>query len=198
MPLPTATAPAGNRNISLDDLMNEMSIDRQEFETPGSYMEPVPMPGDRDKIDPEAGEKVSAETARAAGEQIANLVTNGSGAICGFIGSEKAEKYKVSAAQERDLSASYAKVAAHYNIQGTNPIFAAILLTIIILAPYFKTAFKDREKIKELEEEQATQAAEQRSQRSAQIQLAADMAKIQEELKQRKETTPAHEPTKVE
>lgn len=163
MALPT---PTDNRAaLSLDELISELNTPRQEFE-PAPNAEPrpeIPLPGDRSKIDPEAGEKISAETTAAAGKQIAGLVVNGSQALCGFIGGEKGEKYKVTKSQENDLADSYAKVAAHYNMSETNPIIAAVILSLVILGPGFKDAFSDR-RIKKLEEEQKLIQAEQKRQ----------------------------------
>jgi len=164
MPLPGAPNDDPRSALSLDELINELNTPRQEFQIPEpADREPVPIPGDRSKIDPEAAERVSSETAAAAGAQIAGLVVNGSQALCGFIGGEKSEKYKVSAAQQRDLADSYAKVAAYYNMSETNPVLAAVILTLVILAPGFKDAFSDR-RMKKLEEEQKRLEQEQKRQ----------------------------------
>jgi len=164
MALPT-TATDSRPALSYEELISELNTPRQEFEpAPGATdREPVSMPGDRSKIDPNGAEKVSAETAAAAGKQIAGLVVNGSQALCGFIGGEKGEKYKVTKAQESDLAESYAKVAAHYNMSETNPMIAAVILSLVILGPGFKDAFSDR-RIKKLEEEQQLIQAEQKRQ----------------------------------
>jgi hypothetical protein len=161
MALPT---PEPRAALSLDELINELNTPRQEFKTPeNSERAPVPLPGDRSKIDSEAAERVSAETASAAGVQIAGLVTNGSQALCGFIGGEKSEKYKISAAQQRDLADSYGKVAAYYNMSETNPVLAAVILSLVILGPQFREAFSDR-RIKKLEEDNKRIEAEQKRQ----------------------------------
>ncbi len=166
MALPKAVPQTDLRaQLSLDELINELNTPRQEFETPEPVepREPVPIPGDRSKIDPFAAEQVSAETARAAGVQIATLVVNGSQALCGFIGNERSEKYKVSSPQQHDLAESYAKVAAYYNMSETNPVLAAVILTLIILAPPFRDAFSDR-RMKKIEEDQKLIEAEQKRQ----------------------------------
>ena len=162
MALPTTDNRA---NVSLDELINELNTPRQEFETPppSEPRHPVPLPGDRSKIDPEAAERVSAETAAAAGAQIAGLVTNGTQALCAFIGGEKSDKYKISAAQQRDLAESYAKVAEHYNMSETNPVLAAVILSLVILGQPLRDAFSDR-RIKKVEEEQQRLDQEQKRQ----------------------------------
>ena len=165
MPLPGL--PSERRPMSMDELIAQMNSPRQEFEipVPAEPREPVPIPGDRSKIDPFAEEKVSQETAAAAGRQIAGLVVNGTQALCGLIGGEKSEKYKATASQQRDLADSYAKVAAFYNMSEANPVLAAVILTIVILAPGFKDAFSDR-RMKKIEEEQKRQSEEQSRQRA--------------------------------
>lgn len=144
---------------------NELTLDEvfADFDQPKQYYEPpnfddVKKPNDEQaRIENEIrAEELSQETAEAAGRNIADLVTNGVTTVCSFVGKEPAKKYEISAGQKRDLEKSYSEVAKHYNIQGTNPLFNAIFLTIVIFSVPVKTAFQDR-KIKQLEEEQKQQ-----------------------------------------
>jgi len=164
MALPT-TATDSRPALSYEELISELNTPRQEFEpAPGATdREPVSMPGDRSKIDPNGAEKVSAETAAAAGEMYASWAVNGTAGLCSIIGDEKGDKYKPSKAQEKDLANSYAKVAAYYNISDGNPLVGAIILSTVILGPSFRDALSDR-KMKKLEEEQQLIQAEQKRQ----------------------------------
>lgn len=149
--------------VTLDDFIKNMSIDKDEtgFNTNLEIRSPVPMPGRERILTPEEQAKLSEDTAAAAGDQLAGLVDNGTRALCGIIGSEKDDKYRISAGQRRDLADSYGRIAKHYGFSGANPLIEGILLTFIILAPKFKEAFSDR-KMKKIEEEQQRQADEQR------------------------------------
>lgn len=147
---------------------NELTLDEvfTDFDQPKQYYEPpnfddVKKPNDEQaRIENEIrAEEISQETAEAAGRNIADLVTNGVTTVCSFVGKEPAKKYEISAGQKRDLEKSYSEVAKHYNIQGTNPLFNAIFLTIVIFSVPVKTAFQDR-KIKQLEEKQKQQEME--------------------------------------
>lgn len=160
MPLPLATEETKNK-LSLDELIADMSHDRQHFDQP--ERPEVPLPGDREKIDPEAGEKLSWETARTIGEEWASYAVNGTKGGCALISGEKAEKYSTPKPQEAELAKSYAKVAAHYNIAPANPIWNAAFLSLIILGPQFRTALQDK-RLKEIEQEQQRQAEEQQRQ----------------------------------
>lgn len=177
MPLPEHTAAPIDSKISLDDFIGEMNIDKDIIgPPPGSEeREPVPMPGVRRPLSPEEEAKISADTAKAAGEQLAALVDNGSRALCGIIGGAKEDKYRMSAGQRNDLADSYGRVAEHYGFSGANPLVEALLLTFIILTPKFKEAFTDR-KMKKLEEEQERQDKEQKR-------MQADIALIQSKMK---------------
>lgn len=144
---------------------NELTLDEvfTDFDQPKQYYEPpnfddVKKPNDEQaRIENEIrAEEISQETAEAAGRNIADLVTNGVTTVCSFVGKEPAKKYEISSGQKRDLEKSYSEVAKHYNIQGTNPLFNAIFLTIVIFSVPVKTAFQDR-KIKQLEEKQKQQ-----------------------------------------
>jgi len=168
MPFPTDTTnpQSVDSRISLDDFISKMSIDKDEIgPPPGSETTAprpiVPMPGVPKILSEEEQQQLSEDTAAAAGDQLAGLVDNGSRALCGIIGGNKDDKYRISAGQRRDLSDSYGRIAKHYGFSGANPLIEGILLTFIILAPKFKEAFGDR-KMKKLEEEQQRQAEEQR------------------------------------
>lgn len=179
MPFPTATTP--DSRLSLDDLIAQNNVDKEEFETqPETRRDPVPMPGVPKVLTAEEQAKVSAETAAAAGEQIAGLVDNGARALCGMIGQEKDDKYRISSGQRHDLADSYGRVAEHYGFSGANPVFEAILLTFIIFTPKFRDAFQDR-KIKRIEAEQQRQADEIRRQ-----QLEINRLKAQSEINELK------------
>ncbi|MBV5346804.1 hypothetical protein JZU46_01080 [bacterium] len=183
MELSTSTQ-TGSRRLSMDELLQEMENPRQQFDNPGSDFAPpppqIPMPGDPIRA-AENAEIKTDETFRAAGESFASMACSGTAGLCSFIGDEKASKYRIPAAQEGDLAKSYTKVARHYNMASTNPVFEAALLTLVILGPSFKDAFSDK-RIKALEKEQ--KEAEVR-QRNFQIELEqqririAEMEKIQ-------------------
>ena len=123
---PTATIKAPGvpeSRMSLDDYISNMNIEKDNIgPLPGADPRPpVPMPGVAKVLSPEEEAKFSADTAAAAGEQLAALVDNGSRALCGIIGSNKEDKYRMSAGQRRDLTDSYGRLAQHYGFSGAAP-----------------------------------------------------------------------------
>lgn len=177
--------PETRRAISMDELINTMNTPRQEFEytPPAEPREQVPIPGDRSKIDPEAENKFSAETARKAGEQIAELIVTGTAGACSLIGDEKATKYKPSKGEENDLAKVWARVAEYYGWAESNPILQAVIVTGAIVIPPFRDSFADR-RMKKIEEEQKRQADEQ-------TRILADMERMREQINSQPPT--AHE-----
>lgn len=168
--------------MSLDELIAELAGEKIEYQ-----QEPieVPMPGPVPGVNyDEKHKEMTRETAEAAGKQIAGLVVSGSEMLCGFIGKEKASKYSITAGQRRDLSEAYAEVAEYYGMGTTNPVFNAIMLTIIILSVPFKEAFSDR-RVKKIEEEQQRQADELRRQ-NEELRMLAERQKIYEETQKGK------------
>jgi hypothetical protein len=155
MELSTSVPQSGSRRMSMDELLQEMENPRQQFDNPGSEFQPPPdpvrMPGDPLRA-AENAELKSDETFRAAGESFASMACSGTAGLCSFIGSEKSSKYSIPKSQESDLAKSYSKVARHYNLASTNPLFEAALLTLVVLGPSFKDAFSDK-RIKALENE---------------------------------------------
>lgn len=178
MNYPKFDTPADDSRVNLDDLIQTLNVEKDQIGDPDAgFQEPVPMPGVKKILTPEEEAKISRETAMAAGEQIATLVDNGSRTLCGFIGGQKDDKYRMSAGQRRDLSESYTRMAMHYGFSGANPLVESLLLTVIILGPKFREAFSDR-KMKRIIEEQERQALEQEKMR-ADIQKLQSMAEIQ-------------------
>ena len=174
--------PAFNSRLSFEDMLDKMNVDKQEFEQPEGFAsrEPVPMPGVRKILTPEEEANISLDSANEAGEQLAGLVANGSGTLCSMIGGEYTSKYSISASKRNDLKKSYSRVALHYGFGGANPLFEAVLLTLIILFPLFKSAFEDR-KIKKVREEQERQAQEQIRLKARQNQMQAELEALKTE-----------------
>jgi len=152
-PQPPAPAPVPQPK-SLDDLISEFNIPRQETRQPIAADNPGSVPPGLSASGFESPvSDISDETAHDAGRQIADLISYGTKGACGLISGNDPKQYELREGERRDLTNAYAAVAKKYGFGSTNPIFLAVLLTLLICGPNFRKAFQDR-RYNKLKEEQ--------------------------------------------
>lgn len=181
------------REMDIDELIGNLNEPKLEYDRPS--FDDVKIPNDNQvrQENIERAEELSRETAQEVGREFANLTINAVTGICSFVGQEPAKKYEIPASQKKDLSEAYARVAERYNMQATNPIVTAVILTIVVFSVPIRTALQDR-KLKKIEAEQKRQADELQRMQERQAEFEAKLkAEKQNETNENKPEKPQNE-----
>jgi len=148
---------------NLDDMMQELNIEKQKFDPPAPAPGAPTEPGEGARQYNFEVEPMSREEAERAGERAAILADS----LLSVVGmtiakEEKTDKYKATEGELRDLSKAWGDVSEHYSFK-VNPLLNIGLLNVMIYGPKIMQATNDR-KIKNLQEEQKRQAIIQEEQ----------------------------------